>query len=73
MLMRDRCSKLNVAPCLNTHDRPDMSLAEADDAMKNTSAVRVVENSLVTNQLANNQELLIGTPPSSQKAGTAGC
>jgi hypothetical protein len=50
-----------------------MSLAEADDAMKNPSAVRVVENSLVTNQLANNQELLIGTPPSSQKAGTATC
>jgi hypothetical protein len=50
-----------------------MSLAEADDAMRNTSAVIVVENSLVTNQLANNQELLIGTPPSSQKAGTAGC
>ena len=49
-----------------------MSLTENDDTIRNTSAIRVIENSLLTNQLANNQELLIGTPPSSQKGGAVG-
>ena len=69
---RDRnfCSKLNVAPCLATHDRPDMSLPEADDAVRNTSAIRVVKNVLLTDQLADNQKLLVDVSSSGQKACT---
>ena len=68
----DLCSKLNIAPCLATHDRPDMSLAKANDAVRNTSAVRLVKNGLLTDQLADNQQLLVGISPSRQKACTTG-
>jgi D-tyrosyl-tRNA(Tyr) deacylase len=51
-------SKLNIASCFTTHDWPDMSLAEADNAIRDTSAIRVVKNVLLTDRLADNQELL---------------
>ena len=66
------CSKLNIAPCLAAHDRPDMSLAEADDAVRNASTVRLVKNVLLTHQLADNQKLLVSISPSRQKACTTG-
>ena len=66
----DLCSKLNVGSCLTTHDWPDMSLAEADNAIRDTSAIRVVKNVLLTDQLADNQELLVGISPSLQKVCT---
>ena len=65
-------SELNVAPCLATHDRPDMSLAKADDAVRDASAVRLVKNGLLTDQLADNQKLLVGISPSRQKACSTG-
>ena len=68
----DLCSKLNVAPCLATHDWPDMSLAKADDAIRDASAVRLVKNDLLTDKLADNQQLLVGISPSRQKACATG-
>ena len=47
-----------------------MSLAETNNAVRDASAVRVVKNVLLTDQLADNQELLIGISPSRQKAAT---
>ena len=60
-------SELNVAPCPATHDRPDMGLAKADDAVRDTSAVRLVKNGLLKDQLADNQQLLVGISPSLQR------
>lgn len=68
----DLCSKLNVAPGLATHNRPNMSLAEADDTVWDTSVVRIVQNILLTDQLADNQKLLIDVLTSCQKACTTG-
>ena len=65
-------SELNVAPCLATHDRSDMGLAKADDAVRNASAVRLGQNALLTDQLADNQQLLVGIWPSCQKTCTTG-
>ena len=64
-------SELNVAACLATHDWPDMSLAKADDAVGNASAVRLVKNALLTDQVADNQQLLVDVSTSCQKACTA--
>ena len=49
-----------------------MRLAEADDPVRNTSAVRVVENGLLTNQLADNQQLLVNMASGGQKVATTG-
>lgn len=71
---RDRnfCSKLNVAPCPATHDRLSMCLFEADYAVRNAPAIRVVKNVLLTHQLAENQMLLVDVSISGQKACTTG-
>jgi len=45
-----------------------MSLDEADDAVRNASAVSLVKNVLVTHQFADNLKLLIGISISGQKA-----
>jgi hypothetical protein len=68
----DLCSKRNVAPCLCTHDWPDMSQTATDNEVRNASAVRVVENVLLTDQLADNLKLLIDVSTSRQKSCTAG-
>ena len=44
----DLYSKVNVAACLAIHDRPDMRLAESDDAIRDASIAIVVKNSLLT-------------------------
>ena len=44
-----------------------MGLAKADDAVRNASTVRLIKNGLLTDQLADNQQLLVGISPSSQK------
>lgn len=49
-----------------------MWLAEADDAIRHASAVRVIPKVVLPNQLADNQELLIGIAPGRQKAGATG-
>jgi hypothetical protein len=66
---RDLCSKLNVAPCLATHDWPDMSLAEVDDVVRNASAIRVEENILLTHQIADNKQPLLDV--SASRKGTS--
>ncbi len=65
-------SELNIAPCLAKHDRPDMGLAEAHDAVRDASAVRLVKNILLTDKLADNQKLCVGISTSRQKACTTG-
>ena len=49
-----------------------MRLAEADDPIRNTSVVRVLENGLLTNQLADNQQLLVNMASGGQKVATTG-
>jgi hypothetical protein len=66
-LDRNLRSELNIAPCVATHDWPDMSLTEADDSVRNSSVVRLVKNVLLTDQLADDQQLLKGISTSCQK------
>jgi len=47
-----------------------IGLAKADNAVRNASAVRLIKNGLLTDQLADNQQLLVGISPSRQKACT---
>ena len=47
-----------------------MGLAEADDAIRDASAVCVIKNGLLTDQLADDQQLLIDMPSGGQKAAT---
>ncbi|QNG27836.1 hypothetical protein H0O21_04450 [Synechococcus sp. HK01-R] len=47
-----------------------MGLAEADDAIWDASAVCVMENGLMADQLADYQQLLIDMPSGGQKAAT---
>jgi hypothetical protein len=49
-----------------------MRLAEADDPVRNTSAVRVIENGLLTNHLADNRQLLLNMASGGQKVSTTG-
>ena len=69
----DLCTELNIATSLATDNRSDMSLAEADDAIGDASAVSVIENGLLTDKLTDHQKLLVDMPPGSQEAGSAGC
>ena len=45
-----------------------MCLAEADDAIRDSSVVCVIENGLLADQLADHQQLLIVMPSGCQKA-----
>jgi hypothetical protein len=47
-----------------------MGLAEAHDAIRDASAVCVIENGLLAEQLADHQQLLIDMPSGGQKAAT---
>ncbi len=47
-----------------------MCLAEADDAIMGTSAVSVIENSLLADLLADHQQSLVDMPSGAQKAAT---
>ena len=47
-----------------------MCLAEADDASRDTSAVCVIENGLLADQLADHKQFLIDVPTGGQKAAT---
>lgn len=47
-----------------------MSLEEADDAIRDTSAVCVIENGLLADQLADHQQLLLDMPSGGQKVAT---
>jgi len=49
-----------------------MRQPKADDAIRDTSADRQVKNGLLTDQLADNQKLLIGIPPSRHKVCATG-
>jgi len=49
-----------------------MSLAKADDAIRDFSAVRLVRNDLLTDLLADNRQLLVGISSSRQKACSTG-
>jgi hypothetical protein len=49
-----------------------MGLAKADDSIRDTSAVRVIENGLLADQLTDNQQLLVGMTSGGQKAATTG-
>lgn len=49
-----------------------MSQTAIDDEVRNASAVRAVENVLLTDQLADNLKLLIDVSASRQKSCTAG-
>jgi hypothetical protein len=53
----DLGAELNVPSCLATHDRPDVSLIETHDPVGDASAIRVIENCLLTTQLADHQRL----------------
>ena len=68
----NRGNALNVAPWLTAHDWPDTSLAETNNSIRDAAAVRVVENSLLTNQFTDYQQLLVQVPAGHQKAGSAG-
>ena len=52
-------SEFNIAAGLATNNGPDVGLHQADDPVRNTSAVGVVENALLTHQLANHHQLLV--------------
>jgi hypothetical protein len=65
-------SELNVAPCLTTLDQPDIGLAKADDAVRNTSAVRLLKKVLLKDKLADRPKLLVDVSTSCQKACTTG-
>jgi hypothetical protein len=67
---RDLGPKLNVVPHFTANNRPDIRLVAAVDAIRDASAVSVLKNVLLSDQLVGNQELLIGISPSRQKAGT---
>lgn len=71
---RDRYlgAKLNIASRLTANNWPDVGLIDADDAVRDTSAFRVEKNGLLSDQLADNQKLLIGISPSRLKACTTG-
>ena len=47
-----------------------MCLIETDDATRDTSAVCVIENGLLADQLADHKQFLIDVPSSGQKAAT---
>ena len=49
-----------------------MGLAEADDAVREASAVCVIEKGLLADQLADYQQLQIDMPSGGQKAATTG-
>ena len=49
----------------------DMGLEEAHDPIGDASAVSVIENGLLTDQLTDHQKLLVDMPPSGQKASAA--
>lgn len=54
------------------HDRPDVCFVEADDTVRNTSAVSVIENVLLTNQLAGHQQFTEPMPTCRQKGRATG-
>jgi hypothetical protein len=64
---RDLCPELNIATSVSTDKRSDMRLAKADDAIRDASAVCVIENGLLADQLTDHKKLLVDMPSSSQK------
>jgi hypothetical protein len=53
------CTKLNITTGFPADNQPDMRLAGADDAMRNASAVCMMENSLLADQFTDLQQLLV--------------
>lgn len=67
---RDLCTELNIATNFPADNRPNMGLAEAYDAIRNPSAVCVIENGLLADQLADHQQLLMDMRSGCKKGAT---
>ena len=64
--------EFNIATSLAANNRPDVRLKETHDSIRDASAVCVIENGLLADQLTDDQQLLVDMPSGRQKAATTG-